>query len=159
MNVRPAKTQISLGIRPVWSESSLCTQWAAKEPRFLHEDSEDSDQTERMSRLIWVLARRTLTLLVLSCRGSYLFACPFSANMAVQRDTNNVISAMYTNLNNLEWKSVRLSDVFQIFHPWCQLKRSESRCQVDLSAHRSGSRTVNCLSSKPGHTLNQSESF
>ena len=23
MNVRPAKTQISLGIRPVWSESSL----------------------------------------------------------------------------------------------------------------------------------------
>ena len=24
MSVRPAKTQISLGIRPVWSESSLC---------------------------------------------------------------------------------------------------------------------------------------
>ena len=24
--VRPAKTQINLGIRPVWSESSLCTQ-------------------------------------------------------------------------------------------------------------------------------------
>ena len=30
--VRPAKTQISLGIRPVWSESSLCTQWVAKDP-------------------------------------------------------------------------------------------------------------------------------
>ena len=26
--VHPAKTQISLGIRPVWSESSLCAQWA-----------------------------------------------------------------------------------------------------------------------------------
>ena len=25
MSVRPAKTQISLGIRPVWSESSLST--------------------------------------------------------------------------------------------------------------------------------------
>ena len=25
VSVRPAKTQISLGIRPVWSESSLCT--------------------------------------------------------------------------------------------------------------------------------------
>ena len=25
MSVRPAKTQISLGIRPVWSESLLCT--------------------------------------------------------------------------------------------------------------------------------------
>ena len=27
--VRPAKTQISLGIRPVWSESSLCARWVA----------------------------------------------------------------------------------------------------------------------------------
>ena len=27
--VCPAKTQISLGIRPVWSESSLCSQWVA----------------------------------------------------------------------------------------------------------------------------------
>ena len=26
----PAKTQISLGIHPVWSESSLCAQWVAK---------------------------------------------------------------------------------------------------------------------------------
>ena len=32
--VRPAKTQISLGIRPVWSESSLCAQWVAKDPSF-----------------------------------------------------------------------------------------------------------------------------
>ena len=72
MTVRPAKTQISLGIRPVWSESSLsawrnlgslATQWA---------QSEDSDQTGRVSRLIWVFARRRLTLLVLSCRGSYM---------------------------------------------------------------------------------------
>ena len=72
MSVRPAKTQISLGIRPVWSESSLCVQWVAKHPRFLDADSEDSDQTGRMPRLIWVFAGRTLTLLVLSCRGSYL---------------------------------------------------------------------------------------
>ena len=39
--VRPAKPQISLGIRTVWSESSLCTQWVAKDPSFLHADSED----------------------------------------------------------------------------------------------------------------------
>ena len=43
--VRPGKTQISL-------ESSLCTQWVAKAPSFLHADSEDSDQTGRMPRLI-----------------------------------------------------------------------------------------------------------
>ena len=71
MAVRPAKTQISLGIYPVWSESSLCAQWVAKDPRFLHADSEDSDQTGRTPRLIRVFAGRTLTLLVLSYRGSH----------------------------------------------------------------------------------------
>ena len=59
MTVRPAKTQISLGIRPVWSEPSLCTQWVAKDPSYLHADSEYSDQTERIPRLIWVFAWRT----------------------------------------------------------------------------------------------------
>ena len=55
VTVCPAKTQISLGIRPVWSESSLCAQWVAKDPSF---------QTGRMPRLIWVFAGRTLILLV-----------------------------------------------------------------------------------------------
>ena len=30
LSVRPAKTQINLGIRPVWSEYLLCAQWIAK---------------------------------------------------------------------------------------------------------------------------------
>ena len=55
----PVKTQISLGIRPVWTESSLCAQWVAKDPRLLHADSEDSDQTGRMPRLICVFVGRT----------------------------------------------------------------------------------------------------
>ena len=32
MTVRPAKTQISLGIHPVWPESLLCSQLVAKDP-------------------------------------------------------------------------------------------------------------------------------
>ena len=36
----------------VWSESSLCAQWVAKDLSFLHADSEDSDLTGRMPRLI-----------------------------------------------------------------------------------------------------------
>ena len=56
MTVHPAKTRISLGNRPVWSESSLCAHWVAKDPSCLHADSEDSDQTGRMPRLIWVFA-------------------------------------------------------------------------------------------------------
>ena len=75
--VRPANTQISLGIRPVWSEFSLWAQWVAKEPSFLHEDSEGTDQTGRMPRLIWVFAGRTLILLVLSCSGSNIAMCQF----------------------------------------------------------------------------------
>ena len=59
MTVRQAKTQISLGIRPVWSEFLLFTQWVAKDPNFLHADSEDSDQTGWIPRLIWVFAGRT----------------------------------------------------------------------------------------------------
>ena len=33
-------------------QSSLCAQWVPKEPRFFHADSEDSDQTGRLPRLI-----------------------------------------------------------------------------------------------------------
>ena len=63
-------------IRSVWAsaqsdQSSLCAQWIAKDPRFLHVDSKDSEQTWRMPRLIWVFAGSTLTLLVLSCCGSF----------------------------------------------------------------------------------------
>ena len=53
MTVRPAKTQISLGNCQVWSESSPCAQLVAKDPSFLHAESEDSDHTGRMPRLIW----------------------------------------------------------------------------------------------------------
>ena len=63
--VRPAKTQISLGIRPVCSESSL-SAWANLRSLATHwAHSEDSDQTGRMPRLIWVFAGRTATLSVL----------------------------------------------------------------------------------------------
>ena len=54
MTERPAKTQISLGIRPVWSASSMCAQWLAKDPSLLQMDSKDSNQTRQMPRLIWV---------------------------------------------------------------------------------------------------------
>ena len=79
MSVRPANTQISLGIRTVWSESSLCA-WRKLGSLATHQaHSEDSDQTGRMPRLIWVFAGRTTTLLVLSCRG--LSALRYNAYM------------------------------------------------------------------------------
>ena len=59
MTVCPAKTQISLGICPDWSESSLYAQWLAKDQIFPHADSEDSDQTGWIPRLIWVFGGHT----------------------------------------------------------------------------------------------------
>ena len=49
----------SPGICPVWSESWLSAHWVAKVPRFLHADSEDSDQMGRMPSLFWVFAEHT----------------------------------------------------------------------------------------------------
>ena len=71
MTVRPAKTQISLDTRPVWLESSL-SAWRKLGSLATHwTHSEGSDQTERMPRLIWVFAGRTVILLVLSWDGSF----------------------------------------------------------------------------------------
>ena len=56
--MRPAKIQISLRVRAVWSESSLGAFWITKDAKFLHAGNEGSDQTARMRRLIWVFVAR-----------------------------------------------------------------------------------------------------
>ena len=63
-------------LRSAWAslqsdQSSLCAQWVAKDPSFLHADNEDSYQTGQMPRLVWVFAGHMLILLVLSWCGSY----------------------------------------------------------------------------------------
>ena len=42
--MRPAKFQISLRIRAVWSESSLDAFWIGKDAKFIYEDNEDTDK-------------------------------------------------------------------------------------------------------------------
>ena len=77
MTMRPAKTQISLGIRPVWSvfavrmkkawvlSYQLSAQWR------LWSDWADA-QADLSLRPVWsVLAGRTFTVLILSWGGSY----------------------------------------------------------------------------------------
>ena len=75
-HVHPAKTQISLGICPVWSEAlpstwrnlgSLATHWA---------HSKESDQNGWMPRLIWIFAWRTchfvdFVMRLLTCGSHY----------------------------------------------------------------------------------------
>ena len=57
--VHPGKTQMSLGIRPVWSESSLYAWWKLRSLATYWVHSKDSDHTGWMSRLIWVFAGHT----------------------------------------------------------------------------------------------------
>ena len=94
-SVRLAETQISLGICPVWSESSL-SAWRKLGSLATHSaHSEDSDQTGWMPRLIWVFAGCTVTLFVLSCCGSYIFCikCVFHGHVSQQ-----IRKAYHTNL-------------------------------------------------------------
>ena len=64
VSVRPAKTQISLGIRPVWSESSLSARKKLGPLATHRAHSEDSDQTGQQRRLWsdWAAAQADLNL-------------------------------------------------------------------------------------------------
>ena len=99
MTVRPAKTQISLGFRPVWSESSLCAQWVAKDPSVYHAD-----------RLIWVFAGRIVILLVLSWGGSFV------SNTEDRDEYNDSIDLLYLKCAvfqiNDHWANIKLELVF-----------------------------------------------
>ena len=56
--VRPAKIQISLGIRPVWSESSLSAWWKFGPLATYWAHSEDSDQTGRTCQFVSFVTSR-----------------------------------------------------------------------------------------------------
>ena len=77
-HVRPAKNQIRLRIRAVWSESSLGAFCIAKDATVLEADNEDSDQTALIRRLICVFDGRTykkVRFLKLRLVCIYLHAC------------------------------------------------------------------------------------
>ena len=123
MTVRPAKTQISLGIRSVRLESSLCAQWVAKEPSFLHADSEDSDQTGWMPRLIWVFAGRTCHIVSFVMR--WLILCERTAKPQVFVSWDESVWPIFhgwvISLNILKtiwWIDVKCLDNESV---WCNL--------------------------------------
>ena len=79
--VCPAKTQISLGIRPVWSESSLST-WRRFRRLATHKAlRQDSDQTVQMPRLIWIFAGAQIILFVLYDRKTCWLIWVFVAQL------------------------------------------------------------------------------
>ena len=120
--MRPAKAQISLGIRPVWSESSLCAKWVAKDPSFLHVDSED--WSDRADAQAW----RTLILLVFSCRGSVILFELLSLRLCWSKmSISNQIfcSLLYTSIVDIIDKT---KDVL-LFHDVYYLQTFISECK------------------------------
>ena len=86
--MRPAKTQLSLGNRPVWSEPSLSAWWKLGPLTTHWAHSEDSDQTGRMPRLMWVFAGRTghLVGFVTSRLICSLFSLKFGSQIWITTD-------------------------------------------------------------------------
>ena len=103
MTVHPAKTHISLGVCPVWTESLLCAQWVAKDPRSLHPDSEDSDQTGGWPGWSESWLGAPTILLVLSWGDSFLDAIwivkPHYSNLRIMIASFEIFMAM----SNLIW--------------------------------------------------------
>ena len=102
--VHPAKTRISLGIRPVWSEpllsawrklGSLATHWV---------QSRDSDLTGQMPRLIWVFAGRIFILvgfvmrrLILTYLHVFIFECCSDSFILKNQSSTVMILRFWTN--------------------------------------------------------------
>ena len=146
MTVRPAKTQISLDIHPVWSESSLCAQWVAKDTSFLHADSEDSDQTGRTTRLIWVFTGCTCHFVGFVTRQLKCFACDDVCLCTINTEISlsSIKKKMFKWLNCLKnylllgWMA--LQDCFTHFKPiqssWWELVERFQRETSWLSTSR-----------------------
>ena len=124
MSVRPAKTQISLGIRSVWSESSLRAQCVAKDPSFLR----------------WV-------------HRSFCWFCHVAAHILLRCDyvikLKSKSSYMTNVASHMTWRTVLVllsgacqSDVANVFHKkirsftgWCYhiVNEKHDKYQLDAS--------------------------
>ena len=106
-HVHPGKTLISLGICPVWSESSLCTQWVAKELSFLHADREDW--------LDWVDTQADLSLCWVHmpfCRFCHVLAQITVSHDSVDRHLGLVVQSILSVTSSLVVKKVNCSSKY-----------------------------------------------
>ena len=71
--MRSPKTQISLRIRTVWSESSLSAWSNVASQAIKNMPSEDSDQPAQMRRLIWIFTGRNVRRYVFWRCGSFFY--------------------------------------------------------------------------------------
>ena len=105
-HVRPAKTQICLRSRAVWSESWLCALGISKDLRLLHADWEDwSDWVDAQADLssldAWVI------LLVLSYCGSFPTRQIVKEKLVFARDIiTQFMGLSYVLRNYISWSFI-----------------------------------------------------
>ena len=142
MTVRPAKTQISLRIRPVWSESSL-SAWISTEQLATHwAHSKDSDQTGRMLRLIWVFLSNLLKKFIQIAWIQYhpkIGVCE-SIITYEQKASIPLILMMYILHRQLNGKFLPLADF------WCEPRHSQLKIEGRVT-HFSGRKWFTGLTS------------
>ena len=128
--MRPAKTQISLRIRPVWSESSL-SAWRSTEPLAYHwVHRKDSDQTGRMPRPIWVFLNNLLKKKYSNCVNIGFWTI-VSSKIGVcesiityeQKASIPLIAMMYILHRQLNGKFLPLADF------WCEPRHSQLKIE------------------------------
>ena len=113
----PSKDSDHLGIRQVWSESSLHAHWVAKDPRFLHADSEDwSDFAGRTHRHIVGFVMSQLILVTYSSNITYI--------MNVTETYKKISNQSNTYLPNITNQSVKIIKSLTFFFKSNPMKSS-----------------------------------
>ena len=113
--VRPAKPQISLRIRAVWSEP-LLVAWVFYDCKTTDWTSFGvSKLNRRLHRLVWVYTCQNATLLEITCTGSYENACaidPIKHTSIGNRPTreNVIFEPVHEISNNLVCATSKASD-------------------------------------------------
>ena len=121
MTVHPVMTQISLDICQVWSKSSLCVQWVARDPSFLPMDSEVTVLTCRSSyRFSLCCTKLTIEIAVwrqkLAPINIVVYLSKFQMFSGKYGKQNLILTALETLMSNV-WFSLTL-DLFPRSEPW-----------------------------------------
>ena len=83
-----------------------CAQWVVKDPSFLQAGSKDSDQTGRMSRLIWVSAGRTCHFVGFVMRRLKWLPCSSTENLKNKKKTKKICTSLIFSLSGLEFTQI-----------------------------------------------------
>ena len=112
--VHQANSQSSLAIRPIWSESSLCAQMVAQDPRFLYADSEDwSDCADAQVDLSLRWAHRSCCLFYRAAAQILFGLAPHNLTKIDKNQTNRLRIVSRTNHRGFKYFTIQKYSRFE----------------------------------------------